>query len=379
MSDPPLCLAYLAEPNAMAAREWMACLARTGHAVTLIARSETPIAPGMDDHIEIVRMRPIHGRIGGRLTALDARAALSAVLRKIHPDVLHVHDLTTGFHWTAWVSGFHPYVLTPWGSDLYSVLPASTSGRLFGRLALRDADLVTVNSQDLRRAAIQAGARPDRTETVQFGVDPDVYRPRPTDEAEVRAELALGDRRIVFSPRRLWPVYDHLAIVDAVAGLPDDVALVMTSWTASPDYLDAVTTRIHDLGITHRVRIVPGISRERMPAFYAAANVVVSVPHSDATAVTLLEAMASGRPLVVSNLPSPAEWVRQYSPESIVEVGDVAGIRAAIRAALETPGAELAQRGESGRRLVLEHADRGMNMTRMESLYRSLIRARSRG
>lgn len=371
MSPRPLRLAYLAEPNALAAREWMASFSDAGHAVSLIARAEAIVQPGLDPRIALCRMPPFRGRVRGRLAAFGARRAITDALRSIEPDVLHVHDLTTGFEWIARVSGFHPYVLTPWGSDLLATIPMTRASRLIRRLSFMGADLVTVNSTHLRGAAIRAGARPTRVQMVQFGVDVQTFRPREPDRT-LAARLGLEGRRVVFSPRRMWPIYDHLSIVAAVAELPDDIVLLLSAWTASPTFLETLRERVHELGMDDRVTIVPKINRDEMPSFYALADVVVSVPRSDATAVTILEAMACGRPVVVTDLPSPREWIEEVAADAIVPVGDVDAIRMAIWRALTLPPEASAARAKLARRIVIERAERMTNMQRMEGLYQSL-------
>lgn len=376
MPSRPLRLAFLAEPNALAAREWMSYFSDSGHAVSLIVRAESAVLPGLDPRIAVYRMPSFRGRVRGRLAAFGARRAIKAALRSIDPDVLHVHDLTTGFEWIARVSGFHPYVLTPWGSDLLAAIPTTRPSRLIRRLSFVGADLVTVNSTDLRGAAIRAGARPARVQMVQFGVDVETFRPREPDRA-LAARLGLEGRRVVFSPRRMWPIYDHLSVVEAIAALPDDVVLLLTAWTASPTYLETLRERVQELRMDHRVTIVPMISRAEMASYYSLADVVVSVPRSDATAVTILEAMACGRPVVVTDLPSPREWIEEVAKDAIVPVGDVEAIRMAIWSSLTLPSDESAVRAALARRIVVERAERTANMERMDALYQSLA-SRSR-
>ena len=53
------------------------------------------------------------------------------MLERIDAEVLHVHYLT-GYGFWAWLSGFRPYVITVWGSDVFRTLPTSRRHRLFG-------------------------------------------------------------------------------------------------------------------------------------------------------------------------------------------------------------------------------------------------------
>jgi L-malate glycosyltransferase len=364
----PLRLAFLASPNEIAAREWMAWFAAAGHRVDLIVRAGAEVAPGLADGIGVARMRPYRGPLFGRLSALSARRVIGEVIHRLEPDVLHVHDLTTGFGWLARISGFHPYVVTPWGSDLYRIAPASTAARTLTRLTLRSADVVTVNSRHLAETAIRAGARRAAIQPVQFGVETDVYEPRPPDTALLE-RLGLRGRRVVLAPRQIAPLYDQAAIVRALPMLPDDVAVLMSARNAIPDTLAELTALADGLGVRERLVLVPTIPHDEMPAYLSIASAVVTVPHSDATAVTILEALAAGRPVVGSDLPSPREWLDETWPDLIVPPGAPGAIASAVRTALGLDAGTLLRRSAAARQVVVERAERSTNMARMEQLY----------
>ena len=62
----------------------------------------------------------------------------------------------------------------------------------------------------------------------------------------------------------------------------------------------------------------PGrIGLDGLPGIYAAADLFVSPSHCDGSSVSLMEALACGKPVLVSNIPSNREWVTPG------EVGDL--------------------------------------------------------
>jgi glycosyltransferase involved in cell wall biosynthesis len=344
-----------------------------GHEITLIATAEATIHPGLDARITVARMRPYAGPVLGRLRAVDARRAIGATLRDVDPDVLHVHDLTTGFGWLARVSGFHPVVLTAWGSDLYRLMPATRASRLIGRLSLGGADLVTVNSHDLWVAAVRQGANDDRMRLVQFGVDTDRFRPGDPDEG-LKARLGLAGRKVIFAPRQIARLYDQSAIVQAASELGPDIAVLMSAKAADPGYLAEILETAAANGLGDRLVVVPEIPHDDMADYYRIADVVASVPRSDATAVTILEAMACGRPIVASDLASPREWLTDIWP--VVQPGDHAGLTQAIARLFVMPEEERRSLGERARVEVLQRAERSVNMRLMESYYQTLASRR---
>jgi glycosyltransferase involved in cell wall biosynthesis len=370
-----LSIAFLADPASIHTQRWTAYLVGRGHQVTVIVGREAAV-DGLAEGIDFERYLP-YSRARGRVRgALTAARSFRHVMARLKPDVLHAHYLT-GNGWLAWVSGFHPYVVSVWGTDILVTARATRRARLHSRVALRAADLVTGNSEYLVQAAIAAGARPERTHNIHFGVDTERFRPGP-DPVELRARLGLTGRRVVYSARAIKPNYHHESVIDALPRLPQDVVVLMTRHLADATELAALERRAAELGVVDRMVVVDSAGREEMPDFYRMADVVVSVPASDGGPVSVIEALAVGRPVVATNLPGVREWAAELGPDALVPVADAPATALAIQRLLALPAAERDERGRRGRAAVSARADERENMARMEQLYRDLVVSRRR-
>jgi glycosyltransferase involved in cell wall biosynthesis len=372
----PLTIAYLGDANSIHVRRWASHFSALGHRITLLVPSDQVVSPGLPDAIAIERFVPHTAHRLRQLGMLDTRRSLRRALARVDPDVLHAHHLTVN-GMRAWMSGFHPYAVTVWGSDVLVTVRRSVRARIFARLSLHSADLVTGISGHLVRAAVAAGARPERSRVLHFGVDLARFAAGP-DPAALRDRLGLVGRRVLFSPRTIAPLYRQATVVDALARLPQDVALVMTRHNANGAELERIEARIAERGLTGRVVIVPSVAYEEMSDFYRLADVVVSVPESDAGPITLVEALAVGRPTVCSDLPPVHEWLDDLDPSAIVPLGDVGATAAAVERMLARDPAERADFARRGRRAVEERADQTRCMAEMEALYRELAARRKR-
>jgi glycosyltransferase involved in cell wall biosynthesis len=367
-----LSLAFLADPNSIHTRRWVGWFAARGHRVTLLVPEGLAVDAGLPGSIAVVQFTPYTASRFHPLGAFRARRSLAGALRRIEPDILHAHYLT-GYGWHARISGFRPYAITLWGSDILVTARATRRGRLYARWSLGPAGLVTGDSDELVRAAVAAGARAERTHLVQFGVDTSRFSPGP-DPAALRSRLGLVGRRVVLSPRSIAPLYRHDVVMDAVASLPADVCVVMTRHLARESEVATLQSRAAELGLSDRLIIVPKVAHDEMADIYRLADVVVSVPASDGTPVTLLEALSAGRPVVATDLPSVREWLGDVDPGSLVPVGDVAATARAIAAVLLHPAAERAELALRGRQLIEQRAGHDASMAAAEALYRELLR-----
>ncbi len=374
----PLNLAFMGDVNSVHLRRWVSYFAARGHTVTMLVPESKEVEPGLSEAISIERFSPFAVR--GRVTPAGlwrGRRSVRRAVARIDPDLLNAHFLTV-HGWNAWMSGFHPYALTLWGSDVFIHPGKSRAGAALARLALRSADLVMVNSETLLAGALAIGAPPARTQVVQHGVDLARFEPGPASEA-LRARLGLTGRRIVYSPRAITPLYRHQVVVEALALLPSDVVVVMSCFRAQADELDRIRRRAAALGLTDRVVLVPEFADSEIPDMYRLADVVVSVPASDSTAATLLEALATGAQIVAGDLPSVREWLWELDGPALVPVDDAPATAAALARALERDPEDRAELGRRARAIVESRADQAASLGRVEALYRDLARAGRRG
>jgi L-malate glycosyltransferase len=287
---------------------------------------------------------------------------IRALLRELRPDVVHAHWLC-GFACFAALAGAEPLVAMAWGSD---VLRADRLKRLANRIALRRAKLAMADSQALVNAMADLGGGRAEMRLMSWGVDLDHFRPPEHGRAAVRAALGLPEGRIVLSPRSLMPLYNPRVIVDAFELLADDLPdLQLVLKHMGTDH-----PSVGPLRHPQRVHVVGHVPYERMVEWYQAADVCVSVASSDSSPRSVWEAIASGTPCVVSDLPWVHELI-EHERDALVVAIDPVPVAAAIRSLLEDPdrAADMARRAH---RLVAAHHCQSAEMDRVAESYRTL-------
>lgn len=78
---------------------------------------------------------------------------------------------------------------------------------------------------------------------------------------------------------------------------------------ATGEETDALKLLVEQLGINEQVQFAGWVNKVQNAEFYSNAKIFVSIPESDATAISLLEAMAYGCVPVLSDLPANREWI----------------------------------------------------------------------
>jgi len=210
-----------------------------------------------------------------------------------------------------------------------------------------------------------------RVEIIENGIDIERYRTQP-DRNLLRDRLGLArDRRYVAMVARFHPVKDHAMLLRAfahVAAARRGVDLLLAGDGPERSALEA---QARNAGIDGRVQFL-GVRRD-VPDILQAVDLFTLTSVSEAASLTLLEAMAAGLPVVVTDVGGNPEIVRHGVDGLLVPRGDDAAEAEAIMQLLDHPHQARAM-GEAGRIRVDEHYRLDRTIQRYYRLYRQLSR-----
>jgi glycosyltransferase involved in cell wall biosynthesis len=372
-------LCFLADPGSIHTRRWVGHFAKTGHQVHLINMGPNPQYrfdwPGPQHHnLPLAPVIPVPGARGAAMLATRWRS-LRILVRQIEPDVMHAHYVSEPA-WFAALSGFHPLVLTAWGSDiLLGLNQGSRLSRWLTRYALGRADLFTADARHLLMAARPYLRPVAKTALVRFGVDMHAFYPG--IDTTWRNRLGLGDAPLVVSIRQCHPLYNIDTIVQAWAvvrlALPRArLVIKLVHQRLDDPYPAELRQLVSHLRLDQAVIFVPQAADSDMPDLYRAADVVVSVPSSDGMPVSVLEAMACGTPVVASDLPALRELVDEGAVLALVPPRDAEALGGAILVLFSDSGRRQ-QMIEQNLATVRRTGDFAIEMARMEHLYQQVL------
>jgi phosphatidyl-myo-inositol dimannoside synthase len=282
-----------------------------------------------------------------------------------------------------WVRRGLPYGLIVHGLDLGLLAEQtarSTRKRLLVRALFADAAGVVANSTwtaERYRTLVSALGMPglqERVRVVPLGADP--LRFRPDGPA-----TPLGPGRWLLTVARLVPHKGIDTALEVMARLCDrypDLRYAVAGDGPDCKRLAAVAER---LGVGSRVRFLGQVQEADLPGLYRAAELYVGLSRQEGVQVegfglSLVEAQASGRPVVAGLSGGIADAVAEGESGLLVPSADAAAAAAAIAVLLEDEGRRAAL-GAAGRRRV----ERTLNWSRVAeelNLSASAFRGRSR-
>jgi len=165
-----------------------------------------------------------------------------------------------------------------------------------------------------------------RSRVVQNGADLD----RVDRAVAARSAERNGDGFTVLSVGRLERVKDPLAMLNAFWRSLGEDAGSRAVFVGAGELSPAVTARAQELGLADRVVLTGLVPRDDVFVLCADADVFVSTSHGEGLPVAVLEAMAAGCPVILSEIPPHRELADGADFIPFVEPGDVEGFAAAI-------------------------------------------------
>jgi glycosyltransferase involved in cell wall biosynthesis len=357
-------ICYLANGQSVHAQKWVRFFAERGYDVYLATFSEP-------SQIEGVKVRKL--RYFSKVAYPLRIFAVKKAVKEIDPDILHAHYVS---HYGVYgaLSGFKPFVVTVWGSDVFIDPKKSMAKKYFVKYALKKADLITTDSVSSMKTIVDFGVDEEKVKLIVHGVDLKLFHPVENSE-EFKKELCIPQNyEVVISTRSLEPVYDVGTIVKATPHVidecPNTFFLIVGEGTLR-HHLEELACK---LGVAENVRFVGSVSNMEIPKFLGVSDIYVSASLSDARSVSLLEAMAYGLPVVVTDLEGNRECVKEGVNGFLFPKGDFKALAEKIIYLLRDEDTRR-RFGVISRKYVEKEGSYEKEMRKMEKLYKELVEA----
>jgi len=227
-----------------------------------------------------------------------------------------------------------PYAVKVHGSDLNVQTDFALRRRQIAS-ALGGAGAVIAVSRALADKAIELGVPPARVHTIYNGVDTDRFAPGPQAEARQRLGVA-PESRVILYVGNLKPAKGCLDLLEAFPAVKAKVPAARLVYVGAGPAREAITARAASLGLSADVTLAGALAHEAIADWFRAADLLSLPSHNEGVPNVVLEAMASGTPVVASRVGGIPEVV----PETaglLVPAKAIDALSAALIEALGRP------------------------------------------
>ena len=359
-------IALLAPRSSIHTTRWANGLAKKGHKVHLISieREGPALIPTVEVHF-----LP-HSAPWGYFFN---RWALKEKLEKIRPQLLHAH-FVSGYGTLATLSGFHPRMVSVWGTDIYDFPKKSPFHNWLVKRTLDNSLWVCSTSEVMAEQAqrVHPGVK-NKIDVTPFGIDLSLFKKSPSESRDF----------IVGTVKTLSPKYGIDTLIEGFHiflqkrdSKRGKARLIIVG--DGPQKTE-LTLLVEKLRLGDHVEFKGAIAHEQIPQYLNQFDIYAAMSRdsSESFGVAIIEASAMSKPVVVSNVGGLPEVVDDGQTGFVVEKNSP-GLLADKLLQLEADEELRARLGQQGRLMVEKKYDWNLNLEKMERIYDKVISMRTK-
>jgi sugar transferase (PEP-CTERM/EpsH1 system associated) len=295
---------------------------------------------------------------------------LARIMRDYRPHIVHTRNFgAVEAIPAARIAGVPVAIHSEHGYELEILGGLPLRRRVLCRVAYAMADAVFAVTEDLRKYHSKQSWLPEqKLRVIHNGVDTNRFSPRPAIAGAIRSKLGISPSRFVIgSVGRLVPIKDHGTLLRAAELLvqqgKDVHVLIVGAGPEFPQLQGRVAASTHLGG-----RVTFAGASDSIPEMLNAMDLFVLTSISEGMSNTILEAMASGLPAVVTRTGGNPELVEDGQDGWLFPARDFRALAECLSRCAEDTRLR-AKFGEAARERVLEHFSLQAMIAKYRELY----------
>ena len=281
---------------------------------------------------------------------IKAYVALKNYLIAIQPTMIHIHQVNRLAYVVTRIASklAIPVLTTAWGSDVLLIPKKNKFFHYLVKTTLNRSAIITADSLEMIDAMKQL-APTKHYELLQYGIDPIQTKEKQT---------------FIFSNRLHNELYRIPQIIAYFHAFQKEYPTWKLIIGGTGRLTASLEKQVEEVKLTDAVEFVGWLGKEENAHNYAISKMYVTIPESDGTSVSLLEAMSAGCIPIVSDLPSNKEWISDHV-NGVIE-------KTTINPFLEAMQLNLDEALLNNQKLVRERASRNACVQQFIQLYQRI-------
>ena len=362
---------FLANANSIHTTRWVISLAQRGIEICLFSLEENR----RGDYKKQSNITIINGEYknastkDGEISKLALIKYLPKLIKSIkvfNPDIIHAH-YATSYGLLGSLCGFHPFVLSVWGSDIYDFPKISIIHEWMIKFNLYRADQILSTSHAM---ACETKIYTNKEVRITpFGIDLRKFRKIHVDNGFPSEVIVIGTVKTLSSK------YGIEYLIRAFKIAKEKNANLTLKLMIVGDGEDKIKlkTLCAELKLSDDVIFIGSVDNKLVPNHLNMMDIYVALSTSESFGVAIIEASACEKPVVVSNVGGLPEVVEENVTGFVVESKNPQAAADAIEKLIQDKGLRVAM-GKAGRGRVKELYNWDDNVSLMVNIYKRLVK-----
>lgn len=304
-----------------------------------------------------------------KMNYLSMLRRVKNAIKEFGPGILHAH-YASSYGMLGALSGFHPYIVSVWGADVYDFPKQSILHKKILVHNLKKADRI-LSTSEVMKDEIRKYTNKEILVT-PFGVDPEIFHPGKAPSPFSKDDIIVGQ------VKSLEKKYGTSILVSAfaIAGKRRPELRLKLLLVGTGSLEEKLKEQVKEMGVEKDVVFTGRVPHGRVADYHRMLDIYVSVSldESESFGVSAVEACACEKAVIVSRVGGLKEVIIENETGLMVEPGNA---EQAAQAIIRFAVSEILRKefGMRARRHVMTHYIWKDNLHKMVSIYREVLGA----
>lgn len=300
---------------------------------------------------------------GGNWRVLLHYRKVKTKIYSIQPDVLHAL-YATSYGLVGALSGHHPYIVTPLGTDILISPKESFIYKIILRYVFKKADWITSMAPHMKDAMLKMGVPPGKLGELILGINTAIFNKKNRKLPQ--------NQFVITSTRNLEPVYNIPHLLNAIVIIKPQIPDLKVHLIGDGSLREELEELSKELNIADVVQFYGKVPQNKVVELLNQSHISVSVSLSDGNSLSLIEAMACGAYPIATDIPANHQWLKEGVNGSFVKINDVQGLADRIIKVYNRFDEIISPAIQESEKIIQEKGTWQINMEKMENKYKQL-------
>lgn len=289
------------------------------------------------------------------------RKLLKEIIFSFKPDIVHAH-YASSYGMLARHSGFHPYIISVWGSDIFDFPKKNFLTSAIICKNFKSASYILATGIAIKNEIKKYTDK--NVQIIPFGIDLNLFYPK--------RNKTKSDQIVIGIVKSMEEIYGIDLLIQSFFNLTLTNKNIRLLIVGDGTKLLSYSLLVNELGIDDLVQFTGKKHGFELIELINSMDICVFPSRMESFGVAQLEASACGKPVITTRVGGVSEVIEHNSTGFLIEKPDTLLLTEAIQKLIDSPELRVTM-GENGRKFVKDRYDLDKCLNKMIYVYNQVL------